>query len=361
MKILYGVCGFGLGHASRSVEIIRELSHEHEVLIISYDQAFDFLNEEFENVKKLEWFEIYYKDGAIHNFKTIVKNISRIPDIASSNFSQLVKIVRKFKPDVIVSDFEINSLFIGKLLNVPVITVSNQHMLKFYDTEKNLEERLFKHIPDLAAMLFFYPSHALIVTTFLKPTKKYNKDTTFFFGPIVRQEFLRAKPKVNDFFVGYFNDQPILEEFAYFFSNNFPDERLLLFGFKDKKSIGCVDCLPLDKKSFSKALIKCKGIFSHGGFSLLSEALLLKKPVCVFTSKNFYERYFNGLTAEKNSFGVLMNEFEYEKIDFFIKNTDFFSKKIAEAKIKPGNKDIARKIIELGKKLKHLKRYALKR
>ena len=47
MKILYGVPGEGMGHATRSKVIIAHLLQNHDVQVLSSSRAYKFLNESF--------------------------------------------------------------------------------------------------------------------------------------------------------------------------------------------------------------------------------------------------------------------------------------------------------------------------
>src|SRR5437773_1990716 len=46
VKILYGVCAWGLGHATRSLPVLRRLAAEHEVLVYSDGAALAYLRRE---------------------------------------------------------------------------------------------------------------------------------------------------------------------------------------------------------------------------------------------------------------------------------------------------------------------------
>ena len=46
MTILYGVCAWGLGHATRSLPILRRLVADHEVLVYSDGAALAYLRRE---------------------------------------------------------------------------------------------------------------------------------------------------------------------------------------------------------------------------------------------------------------------------------------------------------------------------
>jgi len=55
-RMLYGVCGEGLGHASRSKILINYLKKQnHEIKIIAGGKAYKFLSEEFDDIFKCEW------------------------------------------------------------------------------------------------------------------------------------------------------------------------------------------------------------------------------------------------------------------------------------------------------------------
>ena len=47
-RVLFTVCGIGMGHAARSSVIIKELMKEHEVLVVSYGDGYNFLKEQFD-------------------------------------------------------------------------------------------------------------------------------------------------------------------------------------------------------------------------------------------------------------------------------------------------------------------------
>ncbi len=62
MKILYGVCGEGQGHASRAKVVIGNLINKgHEVKVLAYGKAYETLKEEF-NCMKTYGLKIFFKD-----------------------------------------------------------------------------------------------------------------------------------------------------------------------------------------------------------------------------------------------------------------------------------------------------------
>jgi uncharacterized protein (TIGR00661 family) len=67
MKILYGVPGEGLGHATRSQVIIRYLLEQnHDVQVVSSSRAYTLLNNCFPGrVHEIRGFHLAYKNAAV--------------------------------------------------------------------------------------------------------------------------------------------------------------------------------------------------------------------------------------------------------------------------------------------------------
>ena len=63
-RILYSVCGEGMGHASRSRILINYLKKQkHEIKIIAGGKAFNFLSKDFDDIFKCEWPGVVYKNN----------------------------------------------------------------------------------------------------------------------------------------------------------------------------------------------------------------------------------------------------------------------------------------------------------
>ena len=72
MKILYGVPGEGMGHATRSKVILTHLLKKHDVRIVSSRRAYEFLNKIFPGkAYKIEGFQIAYENGGVSFLKTL--------------------------------------------------------------------------------------------------------------------------------------------------------------------------------------------------------------------------------------------------------------------------------------------------
>ena len=81
MKILYGVPGEGMGHATRSKEVVAFLlAQNHDVQIVSSHKAFTFLHKHFpERVHEIKGLHFGFKDGKISKWETFKLNLKKSP------------------------------------------------------------------------------------------------------------------------------------------------------------------------------------------------------------------------------------------------------------------------------------------
>ena len=341
-RVLFTVCGIGMGHAARSSVIIKELMKEHEVLVVSYGDGYNFLKEQFD-VTQINWFRLIYDKDQYKPITTIFYNIPRAPFVFASNFLKLFKISEKFKPDIVVSDFDINGLYVAGLLNIPTITISNMHLMEYERLFANINEKIDYYLTQRPVIKAFDSSNHTIVVSIVKPKAK--SKNVYFFYPLLRQEILKAKPKDKGYFLVYNSETqlggiiPILRKF--------PKQKFVVRGKKlpDEKNISFKPMF--SDKEFTRDLSNCSGVFCHGGLSLISEAVILKKPVFVFTPKEFSERYYNGKLVEKLGFGLLEEKPSVQGISSFISSLPKFKENLAKSKITAENSKIVRKVKSL--------------
>src|SRR5215472_7754189 len=99
MRILYGVVGEGMGHATRSRVILDHLvARNHEVQIVVSGRAHDYLKKRFEGVKNIWGFQFVYADNEVKNFRTVLLNLKGALAGLPKNARQYLEIARSFRP-----------------------------------------------------------------------------------------------------------------------------------------------------------------------------------------------------------------------------------------------------------------------
>lgn len=336
----------------RSMPLIDYLQKEgHEIFLASYGESQKFLKKRFSKVGSLKWFDLLFDKDQYKRTKTILYNLPNAPRVIASNFLNLLKLVREFKPDVIVSDFDFNSSLIGFMQNIPVIILSNMHMMEYNPIEMSVKDKIDYALKERPIIHGFPRVDALFVLGFVKP-KSLPKKAKFFFQPI-RKEVLEKRPSKKDFFLVYLSDDQADSMISLL--KRFRDKKFVVVGARQKHTVlPNVKFKPLDQDSFAQDLSECNAVISHGGISVICEAMYLKKPVYTFTSKSFFERYYNGKLVEENGMGLVEEKPSIEGLEKFFSHLLEFEKNIQKNNFLPNSgalkKELSLTISELAKK-----------
>ena len=107
MKIAFGICSLGIGHATRSIPVIKGLIEEgHEVVLISYGQAYYLLKKEFPNLRiySLADYPIRYTEEAHQLIPYLLANSHKIIKTLLYSHRKFLTIDSKENFDMIISD-----------------------------------------------------------------------------------------------------------------------------------------------------------------------------------------------------------------------------------------------------------------
>ncbi len=187
-KIVYGVSGEGSGHSSRASEIIPFLMNTgHEVKVVSYDRGYKNLKDNFD-VFETEGLHIASVDNKVSIVKTFTDNLMRLSEGHRS--LQLLKetLFKKFSPDCVITDFEPMTAYLASFYNLPLISIDNQHRIRYmdYDCPSYLKKDQFITETVIRSMVP-RPDVSLVTTFYFGETKN---DRTFLFPPILRKQVM---------------------------------------------------------------------------------------------------------------------------------------------------------------------------
>jgi UDP-N-acetylglucosamine--N-acetylmuramyl-(pentapeptide) pyrophosphoryl-undecaprenol N-acetylglucosamine transferase len=212
------VCGIGLGHASRSLAVARELERRgHSVSFSAYGQALPYLKANGYNASKVP--DVSYGvggDGSISVKKTIVRNML-LPVRFAAQVASEIAIIQQTHPDIVLADTRASAVVAAKLLNKPTALILNQYNIvletKSYKRFARLSERALQapqlvwDSADLIIIPDLPPPYTISARTLNLRAKALNKAR--YVGPIledgvkvvdverVREEFgCRGRPLV---------------------------------------------------------------------------------------------------------------------------------------------------------------------
>lgn len=329
MRILYGVVGEGMGHATRSRVILDHLTQSHEVHVVASGRAHDYLKGRFDGVHKIWGYTLAYQDNAVDTFKTVLQNIKGAFSGWPENVKQYFHMMKEFEPQVVISDFESWSYLYGKNHLLPVISVDNMQVInrcQHPDAVLAGHEREFELTKNIVKAKVAGAYHYLITTFFYPPVRK---PRTTLRPSILRPEILAAKPEAGEHLVVYQTSTSASELPAMLEATGRPCR---IYGFKrDLKAPerdGNLEYMPFSEAGFIDDLRTCRGVVGNGGFTLMSESVYLHKPFLSVPLGGQFEQVLNARYLEHEGFGLYAPTLTAEALSQFLERTPDFQRNL---------------------------------
>jgi UDP-N-acetylglucosamine--N-acetylmuramyl-(pentapeptide) pyrophosphoryl-undecaprenol N-acetylglucosamine transferase len=143
MKVLIVPCGIGMGHTSRCVTIARKLQEKGvEVAFASYGSGYETLKEHYDyKLFKLPDIKFYGVECEL-DIKYTAKKSIHVPFVFLKSIYKEFRMIKNFKPDIILADSHFSIPITAKLLGITCIMIQNELTLNFselYPEEKSME------------------------------------------------------------------------------------------------------------------------------------------------------------------------------------------------------------------------------
>ena len=347
MKILYGVVGEGMGHATRSKVILDELTRKHEVQVVASGRAYDFLKGKFPNVHQIWGYTIAYEDNAVNALKTAFQNLKGAVKGWPQNVKQYFELAESFKPDCVISDFESFAYLFARNWMLPVISIDNMQIINRCEHAREIidgHERDFELAKGIVKVKMPGSLHYLVTTFF---TPEIRKARTSLHPPILRKEILEAKREIGEHLLVYQTSTSNTE-----LPNILKRSGLECRIYGQRRDIkedvvdGNLRYRPFSEQGFIDDLRTSKAVIANGGFTLMGEAVYLHKPMlCIPVGKQF-EQVLNARYLEKDGYGLYAQALTDEKLQAFLKLVPAAAAKLATY-TQDGNKQIFQKLDEV--------------
>ena len=334
VRILYGVVGEGMGHAVRSRVVLDEITRHHEVQVVVSGRAHDYLKARESDrlgVNRIWGLSIVYEDNQVRNLRTVLTNLkgALVQGGWPENIRAWFDLTERFRPEVVISDFESWSYLYAKLQGLPVISIDNQQIIarcRLAPEALEGHERDFQLTRALVAAKLPGCFHYLITTFFYPPVKK---PRTTLVPPVLRGEILAARPEPGDHLLVYQTSTShgelldVLRRCGVE-SRNYGVRREL----RSEVREGNLRFLPFSETSFVDDLRTARGVIANGGFTLLGEALYLRRPVLSLPVARQFEQVLNGRYLALEGYGLVADEVRGSIVEEFIGRTGEFSRNL---------------------------------
>lgn len=340
MRVLYGVCGHGMGHATRApvaVSHLESLGHEVRVVTTS-DAAADHLDARLSAdagpaIRALG-LAVAYRDNAVQHAHTLVDAAVRLFAMPLANLPALGAAL-EFRPDVVVTDFDVCTAVFARRLQIPLVTLDNVHFTSrchhdaalLSDPADRVSARLCRAYCDALA-----PNAAhYMVMTLARPVSMLPRTSLHL--PLLRAPVLEARDwarRDGEHLTCYFSgslDHDALR--AALRASRVPcryfgDPRV------DRPTIdGCVTSLPYSERGFLTSLVSGRGAVSGAGFTLLGECAYLGVPVLAVPIAGQHEQELCGAYLERLGYGRVARAITTESVRAFVDELPSLRERVA--------------------------------
>lgn len=339
--VFYCVCGEGMGHAIRTGVIVERIKEKYDVYIFSSDRAYEYLSSKFDNVYEIGGFNTVYINNKVNNLKTLADAIKRNPTNIKVGYENLYKKASQLKPDVIVTDFEIYATMVSKLRNIPLISLDNIHMITQtkIDYPKNHIGEMLKAKGVIKTYVVNPKIH--ILTSFFYPKIKPRKNAVIY-PPIIREDILKLNPREGNHIVVYQTSRE--SEKLVHKLKALKNEQFIVYGFNKDEIDGNLTYKCFNEDEFYDDLASAKAVICNGGFTFISEAIHLKKPIYSVPAIGNFEQTLNGFYVQKLGYGEYHEVMSAKRVANFLKRLPKYQKRLSKVK-KTNNDGIVRELI----------------
>lgn len=322
-RILFGVAGQGYGHATRAKVITHYLEQQgHQVKIITYHQTYQQLRFEFD-VTKIFGLLYAHQNYRASYWQTFWKNIKGIP-AAYQSWRQLNILVRKFRPQLVITDLEPSSTLLAHYYHLPLLSIDNQHRLTRGKLEYKRRWLLSAWLNKIGVGLSAWGARAYLITTFFD--FPLTKPRTYLVPPILNPSLLQTTPKIGKHILVYGTTTDLNFLLPLLTSRS---ETFFIYS-KQRTRRQIQNCFfkPIGPQ-FLTDLASAQAVIASAGFTLIGEALHLGKPYLALPLPGRIEQLVNAYYLKKLGYGDYSENLTAVQLDNFLQKLPAYRQKLS--------------------------------
>jgi uncharacterized protein (TIGR00661 family) len=307
-----------MGHAIRSGAVLDELlARGHDVRVVTSGGAYEYLAHHSEHVHEI-WGLSFAKDGAdIQMLQSVIMNLRGAVTGWPSDLKKYFRLIEDFMPEVVISDFESFSVLFAQRHRKRIVSLDNIQMIDRcrHDGELVKGYRDDFHIARTFIATKVPRAFQYIVATFFYPPLRRKRTTLV--PSILRPAILGAERERGDHLLVYWaGDEtvPAILKAAGVPCRIYGMRR----GIEDDIVDGCLTYRSFSDAGFVDDLRTCRGLITGGGFSLLSEAVYLHKPILSIPLAGQAEQQLNARYLARLGFGQFAQSLTAEVLEEFL-------------------------------------------
>lgn len=316
VKILYGVCGEGMGHAIRSKILIDSLKNDHDIFIVAGNKSYSYLSKNFDNVEKIVSMSFIYKENKLRPILTMINTIYKMITKVPISLLKVNKIIKKFNPDIIITDADPISHYCAKINKLKTVSIDNVHAMIYRKHNVKFGEFITRFLLFVSIKVGMFNADKYIIYDFSNKSSTDKK--VIFLNPLIQENIEKQKSYYGNHILIYQTSIKSTKYLRKMLKNI--NEKFIIYGYNKNKVYNNLIFKKFNDDEFYQDLSNAKAVVTNGGFTLISESLYLKKPIFCLPIKHQFEQILNGKFVEKMGIGEYHMEFSNEKFNIFLNN-----------------------------------------
>jgi uncharacterized protein (TIGR00661 family) len=332
MNIVYGVSGEGLGHVFEAIQVVTRLRKEgHTVKVLTYgDRACEALGAF--SPTRIEGITLHFNDKGMSVSETASRNLGIIPFFLR-NGARLWRELKAFAPNAFITAYEPFTMIAAHLMRRPLISMDNQNELLYVEAPPGTDLFAF-HLARLATRICTCGADHYLIKSYAKP--KVVKEGVHFVAPVIQTEIRNLPRTYGDHVLVYLTKpnpglievlQSLDGRFVVYCNNRVGTEGNVIFRAKGP--------------SFLEDLAGCRAIIGTTGFSLIADAIFLKKPYFGVPLKKQFEQTHNARYLARAGFGEYSENPTRAQIEEFLSNLAKYRDRLREHDLDPAEQEEA--------------------
>jgi len=311
VRVIYGVFGYGRGHATRALATLPVLARRHELMVLAGGDAFELLRERY-RVHRLPTLGYVYADNGSHSlWGTLSANAGPVTDAVFEGpvARRLRQAVEAFRPHVAVSDADVWTHQLAGRLGLPRIGFDHIGMLAHCRVEvpRGWRWALARDV-SVYRLMMGKPDRVVVSSFFPVSARRSNVRCV---GPLLRPAALEARPSDENYVLAYFNrgqHQVSARIEAEFRALHLP---VVMYGSDRRGRRGNIDFRAPSDAQFIRDLAGCRAVVSTAGNQLVGECVHFRKPLLVIP-ENCLEQQVNAAAVERFGIGRRVDRADFD-------------------------------------------------
>ncbi len=348
-KILYGVCGIGMGHTYRQLPLLDSLAAEAEIVLFAYGESLEFYSKYFADNANVHIVPVsvpfYVGNAKGLDMDATRRRIQadekrgihhwRINMAARNKAYALIG-----KPDLAISDYCPVTARYAYAHGCPLITIDQQSKYLAGDYTEELGGTTC--LDEVERLRLFFPTAAarIACSFFDVPKSAEAREDVSILPPVIKPAIVdllarRAGMEQTNSAVVYISSQrefvqpleevlQVLSAAPEFHFNVYVKELPEALA---QSASANVKLRRHGDPRFLDHLAECKALISTGGHSLVSEVMFLGIPAYLIPLA-VYEQQVNSHVVGRNGFGVCADNLNVAELRCFLANLDGYAENI---------------------------------